>query len=351
LAIFSGMPRSTTIRTALLGIVFSSVALAARVSGPPEDLSRVLSWLPGNTETLIVSRDPFTLTNNTSRNENNDGLISDKELASAFEHLALGPMGFKDGLLAKRLEGKRINLVIEGSRHFRSPAGLGELPYEGCSVIFFLDNLRDEMTSFSRDARRSALKREQLEAQEVFVFQEKLEEDDWTIFVAFPNEHAILLATDRSYLAEILARMHGKTGPRALPNDLPEWKHVDTEAPFWGLRHYDKSQSRFDPTSPYGGRKSANFPDEQAIGFAFALDRHPLRSVTAIYLSGNLAIGAKPTETLLGMDRYPEAKGLDAKYQELSPGVVQASYSLERHRASGFFLFVLQGILGHAVYL
>jgi hypothetical protein len=69
------------------------------------------------------------------------------------------------------------------------------------------------------------------------------------------------------------------------------------------------------------------------------------------YLSGDSRIGAKPSDSPLGMARAPEAKGLDIKYRELSPGVVQGAYSLEHLQAVQFFLFVLEGTLGHAIYL
>src|SRR6266853_2281016 len=41
--------------------------------------------------------------------------------------------------------------------------------------------------------------------------KEKLEQDIWTSFVAFPNDHVVLVATDRNYLAEVLARLQART--------------------------------------------------------------------------------------------------------------------------------------------
>jgi hypothetical protein len=347
--------------TLLAAIVACSQVVSAQASNPagmgvkvdvaPESVEVAISWLPADTETIVVSRGPFGLTTNAPVRETKDNPISDKELMSDFEDLSLGQFLFKDGLLAKRLEKKTVNFAVEGSRHFRPPADLGEMRYEGCSIILFTDDLGDEIGSFAKDARRSALNVEGIANHQVFVFQEKLERDTWTTFAAFPNDHMVLLATDRNYLVEVLARMGGKIGPRALPDDLPEWKYVNTHARSWGLRHYDNSQSQLDPTSPQGGRKSANFPDEQAIGLAFVFDPQSGRLARVTYLSRNLGIGSKPTETPLGMANSPEAKGLDIKYRELSPGVVEASYSLEHRQALQFFLFVLEGILGHAIYI
>ena len=69
------------------------------------------------------------------------------------------------------------------------------------------------------------------------------------------------------------------------------------------------------------------------------------------YLSGDSTIGSKPSDSPLGMASAPEAKGLNIKYRELSPGVAQGSYSLEHLQAEQFFLFVLVDALGHAIYL
>jgi hypothetical protein len=348
--------------TALTAIIIWSIALSAQgsnleqitfmVDGPSKELARVISWLPADTETITVARGPFVLaTSRLEQNENKDRAISDKELAGNFEELPLALLQFKNGLLAKRLGGKTINLAIEGARHFRSPARLGEMPFEGCAIAVFADNLRSEIGSFTKDSRSSTLKVERIEDQDVPVFQEKLEQDTWTTYVAFPNDHVILVASNRGYLAEVLARLRGKIGHRALPSDLPEWKYVNTSARFWGVRHYDKSQAQADPSSPYGGRKSANFPDEQAIGLTFVFDPQGGRSATVTYLSGDSSIGSKPSNSPLGMARAPEAKDLNIKYRELSPGVVQGAYSLEHLQAVQFFLFVLEGTLGHAIYL
>ena len=184
--------------------------------------------------------DPFVLSTSTAgQSEDEDRAITDKELATTFEELPLALFQFKNGLLTKHLAGKPIALALEGARHFRSPAGLGEMPFEGCAIVFS-EGLRSEITSFAKEARSSGAKVEQIEDQEISVFQEKLEGDTWTTFVAFPSENVVLVATNRNYLAEVLARLRSHNSQRALPDDLPEWKYVDTNARFWGLRHYDK---------------------------------------------------------------------------------------------------------------
>jgi hypothetical protein len=318
------------------------------------NLQEVLSWLPEDTETIAVARGPFVLPSTTTpikEDEKENRVVKDRELAELFQSLPLSLFGFKDGLLLPRLKGKRILLGIEGSRHFRPPSGLGQMPYEGCAIALLADNLDDDIASFAKSNRKAVLRVEKTANQEVAVFQEKLENDIWTIFVAFPNKRMIAVATNRDYLEEVLARLGGKKGNRALPNDLPEWKYVNTDLQFWGLRHYDRSQANMDPSSPFGGKKSANDPDEQSIGLTLIFDHSIGKSAKITYLSDNKSIGGRPDETLLSMGKGSEAAALNIKYRELEPGVVEGSYTLNNLGQVQFFFFVFLGMLGHAVYI
>jgi hypothetical protein len=76
--------------------------------------------------------------------------------------------------------------------------------------------------------------------------------------VAFPDDQVMFVATNPLFLKETLVRMRGSHEEKALPDTLPEWKFVNKQAQFWGLRHYAKSEANEDPSSPFGGRKTAN---------------------------------------------------------------------------------------------
>lgn len=147
-----------------------------------------------------------------------------------------------------------------------------------------------------------------------------------------------------------MARLQGKKGNRALPNDLPEWKYVNPDLQFWGLRHFDRTQAKLDPSSPFGGQKSANDVDEQAIGLVYAFDRSTGKAARITYLTGDV-IGSRPEATLLSMGKGPEAAALDIKYREVGPGVLEGSYTLKNMGQVGFFFFVFMGMLGHAVFI
>jgi hypothetical protein len=60
----------------------------------------------------------------------------------------------------------------------------------------------------------------------------------------------VVIASNRAYLEELLGRRGARAGARAFPSELPEWAWVDTRAPFWALRHYQRDTND-DPTSPF----------------------------------------------------------------------------------------------------
>jgi hypothetical protein len=320
-----------------------------------DKLQQVLTWLPADTETISVARGPFTLEapprqDWTPQTWDPNRVVPDSQLAQMFEGVPLLLLNFKNGSLFNRLQGKRVALAVEGSRHFRAPAGLGMGPFEGCTIVVFDDDLGDDASSLISETRKAALRVEEIQEQKVSIFQEKSEENVWTMFVAFPNRKTVLVASDRNYLIEVLTRLHGGTGKLALPNDLPEWKYVDTKSQFWGLRHYDWNQAKTDPTLPFGGRKSADESVEKAIGITFVFD--PSRGKTALitYLSGDKSNSGR-VSSLLAMRQAREAKGLNIGIRELAPGVTQGSYTLEQIESTDFFISDLIEMFGPAIYI
>jgi len=316
-------------------------------------VQRVLSWLPADTETLLVANGPFWMSNFQIGGEDTQNReVPSRELEKHFEGLTLALFNFRNGVLEKHLEGKKVLFAVEGSRHFRRPAGLGELPYEGCAVAIFADDLGDRRDAFMKDAVPTAVRMEEIEGHKVAVFQEQSENDIWTMFVTFPQKDVVLVATDRDFLREVLARMRGEGGERAFPETLPEWKYVNKQAKFWGLRHFDRRHAKEDPTSPFGGRKTANVPDEQAIGLTYQCDPKRERKATLIYLSGEKNAIRKIAENWFPSSSEPAATaGLHIQYRELEPGIIQSTYDLDHSRPLDWFFLVFGASLGHAIYL
>lgn len=319
------------------------------------DLNRVLSWLPADTETLLVANGPFWMSNfRIAGEDDKNRRTTSEELEKQFEGLTLGLFNFSltNSLLEKHLEGKKVLFALEASRHFRGPAGLGEMPFEGCALAIFKDDLGDRRDAFMKEAIQSAVRVEEIEGQKIAEFEERMELDTWTILITFPQKGVVLAATNKQFLQEMLARMRGAAGERALPETLAEWKYVDQQARFWGLRHYDKRQAKEDPTSPFGGGKAANIPDDEAIGLTYQSDPNKELKATLTYLSGPTVALRKIEERRFPSSSEPEATaGLNIRYRELAPGVIQTTYDLKYSQPLQWFFFVLMGNMGHAVYL
>ncbi|HXN98258.1 MAG TPA: hypothetical protein VN881_04245 [Candidatus Acidoferrales bacterium] len=322
-----------------------------KMAAPSQLVEQALSWLPADTETAIAANGPFSLPD-LNPEERNPPVHGDAdETGEIFEGIPVGLFGFKKGLLGKYFKNEKVLLALEGSRNFRTPAGLGESPYQGCDIAVFASDIKVSADAFLKNSSDAVLRTEQIDGQQVTVFQEKLEEDTWTTFVAFPKPNIAVAATNEGYLREVLARINGKRGERALPASLPEWRYVNTHAVFWALRHYKKKGASTDPTTPFAGQKSSLISDDQAIGLAFYFDPDKSKTSTITYLSGDKSILQNVQKHLFPIETEPGAREMHIRYREIMPGVVEGSYDLDHIESAEVFTFVLIALLGHVVYL
>jgi hypothetical protein len=328
---------------------------AKKAAAPPsEEFSQILSWLPADTETIVVANGPFSLPDLSPRDEELPPIVeSVDDLKEDFEALPLALLGFKSDLLANRLQGQKVTFAIEGARHFRNSEGLGTAPFEGCSIAVFERDVSERTSLFLKESANAALAVETIEEQTVAEFHEQLESDMWTFFVTFPKPNMALACTSRDYLREVLVRMRGARGAMALPDQLPEWKYIDTHARFWGFRHFDKTQPKEDPSSPFPDEKSAgmsaNVPDNEAIGLTFRFDPNKSRTATITYFSADQSVLRKLKSSQLSGSDEPSAKDLNVEFREQAPGVVAIAYDLGSPASVNFFLLLLGTSLGHAV--
>ena len=269
----------SNIRNVLLSscLAAGSCALCTAQTSPlmpghlPARVEQAFSWLPADTETILVANKPFAMPRFKPDDSQPEREKTLADLPEAFELLPLSLFELKDGLLQNYLAVQTVEIAVEGSRHFRNPGGLGEMPYEGCQIAVLAEATVNRRDSFLKRFSNVVVRVDSVAGQKIPVFEEKLENDIWTIFVAFPKPNLVLACTNRDYLRDVLERIGGKVGRRALGDTLAEWKFVGAEAPFWGLRHYDKSQAGIDPTSPFGDRTVLGAGDRQASGIAFQI--------------------------------------------------------------------------------
>jgi hypothetical protein len=316
---------------------------------PSQLVEQALSWLPADTETAIAANGPFSLPDLNPAERNPPAHGDADETGEIFSRVPVGLFGFKKGLMGNYFKNDKVLLALEGSRHFRTPAGLGEGPYQGCDIAVFASDIKVSVDAFLKNSSDAVMRTERIEGQEVIVFQEQLEEDTWTTFVAFPKPNIAVAASNKAYLREVLARINGKRGERALPESLPEWKYVDTHTAFWALRHYAKTEVSTDPTSPFAGESSWLITDSQAIGMAFYFDPAKSKTATITYLSGDKNSLANVQKHFFPIESEPGAGEMHIRYREIAPGVVEGSCDLDHIESAEIFTFVLMGLLGHSL--
>jgi hypothetical protein len=311
-----------------------------------ESINDILWWLPEDTETVSVVRGPFKVPSPIEEPPANITAIEYADLV--LRTIPLGVFQTIDkGRFYTPLVGGSVLFCIEGSRRFRPPTDLGKMLYEGCDIIILQEGLSPAPDVLIKQLRSKATQVQTIAGQQVMLFEERLEDDTWKFFVAIPAPNVLLCATNRDYLTQVLNRMQQKGQKRALPEDLPEWKHVNTAAKFWAVRHYDKDDAKLDPSSPLSGvQKGANWPDKQAVGIVFELDPSRSPVATLYYLSANQSARKIFADTQAKVDR-----GFKPEFRESEPGVIEMRFSLDDPKRSGMFLFVLLFLLGHGVYV
>ena len=317
------------------------------------NLNQVLSWLPVDTETVLGANGPFAwdptaLSNDSASQER----LSAKELEMQSRMFPLGLLNFKNGGLGEFIKGKTLSLAIEGSRRFRPPHALGLMRYEGCLVMVFVPTVSLDGAAFMRAAANSAVRFEEHDGTRIAVFEEKSEDDTWTTFVGFPRSNEAVVATNLDYLVALLDRMQGTPGTRALPPNLSEWKRVDTKAPVWGVRHYQKQGAELDPSSPLLGQNAANVPDANAVGVTFSFASAAERTATVDYLSTNPNVRRILSGYLMMEDATTAApREFQMRLRQPGAGVLEASINLSATEAMQRLLFGLMAMVGHAIYL
>jgi hypothetical protein len=310
-------------------------------------IDQALLWLPANTETILVAQGPFEIQAPKPPDPKNPESPPFDKLLQLF---ACGPVThLEQGSFLKSLNGLTVALVLEGARGFRSPKGLGLMHYDGCHIMVFKDDLKTAGDDFTKALKASKAEEKQIGGHKTLLIQSKMEDDQWKFYFTIPKPNVILAATDQNYLEEVLKRMGMKEKPndRALPETLPEWKHVDRKAKLWGLRHYDKGNAKNDPSTPLTNEKrAANTPDPKAVGLVFALDAGKKNTANIKYLSES-----DNARLIAGMGWVHEQEGLKPEIREKTKGVVEISLELSDERTKQIFFLVFLAALGHGIYI
>lgn len=217
--------------------------------------------------------------------------------------------------------------------------------YEGATVFVFDAPLGSRGSAVMSELKKTAERVISVEGLEVAQMREKLENDIWTLYITIAQPDILIAATDRDYLAEVLRRRVKKEGSRALPDTLPEWRWVNTDAPYWALRHYSRDHPEEDPSSPFVRGGGAGVFDAGAIGLA-AYAAADGRTVVAHYLSRSDNAEAVAQE----MWRHPD-EGIDPAISKAGQEAIEVRFTARDSEQMGMFLFFLFAALGHAIYV
>lgn len=307
-------------------------------------INEVLWWLPEDTETVSVARGPFKAP---TISEPPAKITPSEYLDLALRASHAGLLGnVRDGRFYKSIVGRTVKFCVEGSRKFREPTSLGGMRYEGCDITVFESGVVPSRSARINEMTPRANRIQTIAGQRVMMFEEKLEDDVWKIYVAFPASNVLLCATDENFLTQVLNRMQHKEDKRALPEDLPEWKQVNTDARFWAVRHYDRTDTLRDPSTPVSGNpRPASWADTQAIGIVLDFDPVKSKLVTVKYLSEN-----KDALKLFSDEHMKIGQGFNPVIRLREPGVVEMIVPFGDDDEAGISLLVLFTLFGHSVY-
>jgi hypothetical protein len=304
--------------------------------GLPHRVEEVLWWLAQDTQTFVIAHGPF----------DEERFLDRRDFLS---RLGL-QCEEKDGPLA----GRSIALAVKGGRRFRAPKGLGAWLHQGADIVVYdkpLGGAGEALKKSLMDREDSDLfdvldiKVEKIHGHDVIVTREKEGEDVGTTLVTQPLPDVMIYATDRSYLAETLARLRRRAKDRALPAHLPEWRVLDVAKPIWAIRHYDHKDLADDPSSP---RSVIN--DGQGTGLVFEFTPAKDRVATVKYLTGH-----KDAVTLMkSVWLHPQEKTTPT-IRSGEPGVVEIAMPIEgpagQRESGAMFFLLLNSLLGYSANL
>jgi hypothetical protein len=148
-----------------------------------------------------------------------------------------------DGRASNLLNGRKIECIVRGAKNFRAVGTPGSLCRESCAIIVFEKELGDAARQWADVLRKRATAVLTSVGREVFVFP-PLTARCLAFDLALLSPDTVLCATSHRYLESVLRRADEVPASRALPDDLPEWKQVDFDAPVWMLRHIPEAAGK-----------------------------------------------------------------------------------------------------------
>jgi len=254
----------------------------------------VLGYLPIDTEGFWVNQEPFAI----MPDESLQPLQQQPAQLYSLDRLA----ALNSGKFYHALSTRTIRMVMASTRGVRYPIGSGTvipgiIANQDVVYFYFLSDAVDlgpsDESIENRPVWRAVAQVDSGEPLRPRVQRGTREDENW---IALAKPDLLVLSNRKALLADVLGRMRLGSSTRALPPSLPEWKEVDRDAPFWGLRHYTEVSR---PKQGTRGFQAAELPlpDGSAVGTTVRLDSKT--SVLEIRYLSNAPL-AKLPEDIIG---------------------------------------------------
>jgi hypothetical protein len=290
----------------------------------------ILSWLPADTETLVVAQQPFAIV-----------VLDRNDIPNALEWARSYVLGLLDAAekeaMFKALNGRTVRLAALAARRFGEeeplqttpragePAPLGVIPYQGCAVYAFADPVPDQV--ITRPPEDSIMGYR--------VWTSKGSQNDQpdanTYFVSLLKPDLMMVCNNREFFREMISSVDSSPHRRALPAGLPEWKQVDRTAPLWAVCHYSESSAAL-------ARSSLGEEDPGVTGITVEF------GLTSGAVRARMVSRTNPWKDLVDNAEFHGA----AKSREVDRGVWELSVE-GKPEAGGMAVLWLIGLLGFVV--
>lgn len=301
----------------------------------PRPIATVLSWLPTDTESVIVAKGPLPKSGDSGIDVSTE--FDGQSVRETYVERATGrvvpppsPTLFSSimaeantaifdeirGPNNKPLELPRILWTAKAGRKFgqieKIPACVS---YEGCDLAIFEKDVPITLVDAIKKLSTRVTQAGSLRAYEVIA---KDGRDDVPLYFAQPATNVLIAATHLGFLETLLKRIDTRPKELAFPVDLPEWKYVDTAAPTWGIRHFRKKAA-----------------DAEASGITFSVT--PKDSAIVFHYFSHAGMRAETFKKML--EEMSGQEGLPVK--TIADDTVQASWQFHERRNSESTLVVL----------
>jgi hypothetical protein len=324
----------------LCTLMFCCAHLVAQQRDRTLDWSAVLDWLPTDTQTLIVARQPFVIP------KHDPDAVAEPAPLDFLRRLVLGRLD-EFPTLYQAIAGRTIEFALSGVSEFRRFSGLGLVPYDGCAVMVFSEPLGASLHS-----ALSGLPKEDWPGATISSLSTvrngslRTSPEQLNLFVTQLGSNVLIAATDRNSLHSLLERRAGFQAGRALPSVLPEWKEVDNTAAVWAIRHfkhtYDRKTRR--PVLSLGPLEELD--DSEAVGVVY--NAQPLGPAQKVYY---LSHNQRATELTRRHWEWKEEGLATPKVRRKADGVAEVTVPTPSADATASFALLLLASLGYTIAL